>query len=133
MRVPEQPEKHPHSELTHSIIGAAIAVQKVLGPGMDEKLYENAICIELSERGINFKQEEEFSIFYKKKFIGKLIPDLIVDDTIILELKVADSFSQAHDAQLIGYLNATGLPLGLLLNFKVVPLGKRRILAPKAS
>lgn len=73
----------------------------------------------------------EFPEHYKNHFIGKLKPDLIVEDTIIIELKVDDSFTPAHDAQLLGYLAITSLPLGLLLNFKVIPLGKRRILAPK--
>ena len=131
MRIPEEPNKYPHAELTREIIGAAIAVQKALGPGMDEKLYENALCIELSDRGISFAQQSEYPVHYKERFIGKLIPDLIVEDVVIIELKVADSFSPAQDAQVLGYLAATGLPLGLLLNFKVIPLGKRRILASK--
>ena len=131
MRIPEQHQEYPHSDLTREIIGAAIAVQKSLRSGLDEKLYENALCIEFAERGISFTQQTEFPVHYKNHFIGKLKPDLIVEDTIIIELKVADSFTPAHDTQLLGYLAITNLPLGLLLNFKVVPLGKRRILAPK--
>lgn len=131
--MPESSNKDPHAELAHEIIGAAIAVQKELGPGLDEKLYENALCIELAERGISFQQQPEFPGHYHQRFIGKLKPDLIAEGAVIIEIKVAESFAPIHDAQLLSYLSISGPSLGLLLNFKVVPLGKRRILAPTSS
>lgn len=130
MRVPGNEEKYPHAALTHKIIGAAIEVQKALGPGLDEKLYENALCLELHSLGVDFERQPEFPVHYRQRFIGKLRPDLIVENQIIVEIKVAESFSAAHEAQLLSYLNITKLPIGLLLNFKVTPLGKRRLIAP---
>lgn len=130
MRISGDREAYPHSDLTRQIIGAAIAVQKSLGPGLDEKLYENALSIELAHLGISFSQQPEFPVHYRERFIGKLRPDLIAENTVIIEIKVAESFTPSHDAQLLSYLSITKLPLGLLLNFKVTPLGKRRLIAP---
>ena len=132
MRVSGNEEAYPHADLTHQIIGAAIAVQKSLGPGLDEKLYESALCIELAHLGINFTQQPEYPVHYRDRFIGKLRPDLIAEESVIIEIKVAESFTPAHDSQLLSYLSITKLPIGLLLNFKVTPLGKRRLIAPKS-
>lgn len=120
----------PFEDLTGRVIAAAIDVHKTLKPGLDEKLYERALCIEFEERGIKFKQQPKYEASYKNKAIGLLVPDLIVEDTLIVETKCVESFVPAHDAQMIGYLNITDLDIGLLLNFKVWPLGKRRIIKP---
>src|SRR5207244_3195893 len=107
-----------HSDLSGKIVGAAMAVLNELRPGLDEKLYENALVIELAERGLNADQQHDFPVYYKTHFIGKLIPDLIVNETVIVDTKVVESFNDAHVAQALGYLAITGLRLGLLLNFK---------------
>ena len=130
MRFPEKEEDYPHAELSQKIIGAAIEVQKELKLGLDEKLYENALCIELSKRGLNFEQQPEYPVHYKGLFIGKLRPGLVVEKTIIVDTKIVESFTTAHDAQILGYLAITSLPLGLLINFKVLPLKVRRLLNP---
>ncbi|OYV05057.1 MAG: GxxExxY protein [Verrucomicrobiales bacterium VVV1] len=117
----------PHQELTREIIGAAIAVHQELRPGLDEKLYERALCIELAERGIHFAQQPEYPVSYRNHFLGNLRPDLVVENKIIVDAKCVDSFSAAHEAQMLAYLSVTGLPIALLLNFKVWPLGKKRI------
>lgn len=123
----------PHQDLTGAVISAAIAVHEDLRPGLDEKLYERALCLELAERGIDFRQQPKYEVFYKTRFIGHLIPDLVIEDTLIVDAKCVDCLTKAHEAQIIGYLNITNLEVGLLLNFKVWPLGKRRLFRLKST
>ena len=120
----------PHQELTGNIIAAAIAVHRELRPGLDEKLYERALCIEFAERGIRFTQQPCYVVEYKDRFIGDLIPDLVVENKVIVDAKCVTSFTSVHEAQMLGYLSITGLDVGLLLNFKSWPLGKRRFIRP---
>ena len=122
---------YPHSELTRRIIGAAIDVQTELRPGLDEKIYERALCIALGERNIGFSQQPEYSVQYHGHFLGKLRPNLVVDEKVIVDPKCVACFTPAHEAQMLGYLNITGLEVALLLNFKEWPLGKRRIIRSK--
>lgn len=117
----------PHEELSHAIIGAAMAVLNELKPGLDEKLYENAMVIELRKRGHKVDQQKQFPVFYDSQEIGKLIPDLIVDDAVIVDPKVVTAFNETHIAQMIGYLAITGLKLALLLNFKNAKLEVKRV------
>ncbi len=116
-----------HEELTKDIIGAAMAVLNELKPGLDEKLYENALVIELTERGHTVEQQREYPVHYKGHFIGKLIPDLIVDGLVIADPKVVSAFNDSHIAQMLGYLNITGLEVALLLNFKEARLDWKRV------
>ncbi len=119
-----------YEELTGKVITAAIAVHRDLKPGLDEKIYERALCIELAEQGICFEQQPKYDVLYKGRYLGHLFPDLVVENKIIVDPKCVDSFSLANEAQMLGYLNITGLSVALLLNFKVWPLGKKRILHP---
>lgn len=119
-----------HQELTGKVIAAAIAVHQELRPGLDEKLYERALCIELAERNIYFEQQPKYEARYKGHFLGHLIPDLVVEKAIIVDAKCVECLTPAHDAQMIGYLTITGLDVALLLNFKSWPLGKKRIIRP---
>ncbi len=116
-----------HKELSESVIGAAMTVLNVLRPGLEEKLYENALVIELKKRGHVINQQKEFPVHYDGQLIGSLIPDLIVDGLVIVDTKVVSAFNDSHVAQMIGYLNITGLSLALLLNFKNVKLDWKRI------
>jgi len=116
-----------HKELSESIIGAAMTVLNALRPGLDEKLYENALVIELRKRGHTVEQQRQFPVRYDGQLIGTLIPDLIVDDSVIADPKVATAFTDTHIAQMIGYLNITNLKLALLLNFKTSRLEWKRI------
>ena len=116
-----------HRELTESIIGAAMTVLNVLRPGLDEKLYERALVIELEKRGHRIAQQQEFPVHYDGQLIGKLIPDLIVDGLVIVDPKTVSAFNESHIAQMIGYLNITGLEIALLLNFKTSKLQWKRI------
>src|SRR6266536_5812772 len=116
-----------HEELTHEIIGAAMAVLNELKPGLDEKLYENALVIELQARAHTVEQQKEFPVFYRGHFIGKLVPDLIVDGKVIADPKVVSAFNETHIAQMLGYLNITGLEVALLVNFKEAKLTWKRV------
>ena len=116
-----------YEKLSGQIIGAAMDVLNDLRPGLDEKLYENALVIELRERGHWVEQQRSFPVLYKNILIGNLIPDLIVDGKVVVDPKVASTFCDLHVAQMIGYLAITGLPLALLLNFKNAKLDWKRV------
>ena len=116
-----------HEGITESVIGAAMQVLNTLRPGLDEKLYERALVIELRKRGHQVDQQKEFPVFYDGKNIGKLIPDLIVDELVIVDAKVVTAFHDSHTAQMLGYLNITDLKVSLLLNFKYAELQVKRI------
>jgi GxxExxY protein len=116
-----------HKELSESIIGAGITVLNVLKPGLDEKLYERALVIELRKRGHKIDQQHGFPVHYDGQLIGNLVPDLIVDDLAIADTKVVTSWHDSYTAQMIGYLNITNLRLALLLNFKNARLEWKRI------
>ena len=116
-----------HEEITKDIIGAAMAVLNELRPGLDEKLYENALVIELRARGHTVEQQREYPVHYRGQFIGSLIPDLIVDGKVIADPKVVTAFNDTHIAQMLGYLNITGLEVALLLNFKESKLDWKRV------
>src|SRR5437868_11004119 len=107
-----------HEELSGKIIGAGMDVLNELRPGLDEKLYERAMIIELKRRGHSLSIQRAFPVFYRSELIGNLIPDLIVDDAVIVDPKVAACFTDTHIAQMLRYLNITALDLTLLLNFK---------------
>ncbi len=115
------------NELTEKVIGAAHKVLFKLKPGLDEKLYERALIIELTKQGIRCESQKQFPVLYEGENIGTLIPDLIVDDLLIVDPKVATAFNDTHLAQMIGYLNITGLKTALLLNFKHASLGIKRV------
>ena len=116
-----------HKELSESIIGCAMTVLNTLRPGLDEKLYENALVIELGKRGHRVQQQAQFPVHYDGQLIGTLIPDLIVDELVIVDPKVVSAFNDNHPAQMLGYLNITNLDLALLLNFKNAKLEWKRI------
>ena len=116
-----------HEELSRDIISAAMKVLYTLRPGLDEKLYENALLIELVKRGHRVDQQKSFPVHYEGHFIGKLVPDLIVDDLVVVDPKVVEQFTSDHVAQMLGYLAITGLELAILLNFKFAKLQIKRV------
>ena len=116
-----------HEEITKSIIGASMTVLNSLKPGLDEKLYENALVIELEKRGHSVNQQREFPVYYDEQLIGTLIPDLIVDGKVIADPKVVTAFNDSHIAQMLGYLNITKLQVALLLDFKQATLTWKRV------
>lgn len=107
-------------ELTDKIIGAAIEVHRELGPGLLESAYEECLCYELSQRGLSFRRQVELPVMYKSiRLDCGYIADLIVERTVLLELKSVDELHPVHDAQLITYLKVAKLKVGLLINFNV--------------
>jgi len=117
-----------HEELSGKIIGAAMMVLNELKPGLDEKLYERAMIIELKRGGHSVSAQSSFPVSYRGELIGNLIPDLIVDDAVIVDPKGVSCFTDTHVAQMIGYLNITHLDLALLINFKNARLEWKRVL-----
>lgn len=116
-----------NAELTQKIIGAAMTVLYALKPGLDEKLYERALVIELRNQGLGCEQQKPHPVHYAGELIGTLIPDLIVEGVVIVDPKVVTDFTESHIAQMLGYLNITGLNTALLLNFKHAKLGIKRV------
>ena len=104
-------------DLAYRVIGATIEVHKELGPGLLEILYENALCLELSRRGIRYERQKEYEVNYKGMSIGTHILDMVIEDKIVLELKAVEKFSPVHQAQLLSYLKIADKHLGFLINF----------------
>lgn len=108
---------YKHAELTEKIIGAAYTVYNALGWGFLEKVYENAMFIELGRLGLSVKQQEAITVVYAGEVVGDYFADLIVDDKVIVELKATAVLGKIDEAQLVNYLKATGIEVGLLIGF----------------
>lgn len=116
------------NDLTHKIINAAMEVSNTIGAGFTENVYDKAMQIELDLRGIHFSSQKEFNVFYKTKEVGHFIPDLFVDNRLIVELKATESIANEHLAQVLNYLKASGNKLGLILNFGKPKLQIKRVI-----
>ncbi|MEM9024420.1 MAG: GxxExxY protein [Bacteroidota bacterium] len=112
---------------TQQILKAFYQVYNTLGYGFLEKVYQNALIMELREMGFHCEQQCPIRVYYKSKKVGEYYADIIVDDCIILELKAASALVEAHEYQLINYLKATEIEVGLLLNFGQTPEFKRKV------
>ena len=117
-----------HEETTSKIIGIFYTVYNTLGHGLLEKVYENALAIELRKQGMLTEQQKRIEVFYDGQRVGDYYADIVVDGCVILELKAADAIAPEHEAQLINYLKGTDIEVGLLLNFGPRPSFVRRIL-----
>jgi GxxExxY protein len=106
-----------HKEMTGAIIGAAIEVWKVLGYGFLERVYENALMVELKQKNFLVVQQAGIDVFYKGVVVGQYAADLLVGSKVIVELKAEKEFNLRHQAQLLNYLKATKIQVGLLINF----------------
>ena len=116
-----------HSDITGKIIKAFYKVYNTLGYGFLEKVYENALIIELLEMGLKVEQQKPINVYYNGTLIGEYFADLIVEDCVIIELKANESISEANVTQLLNYLKATKIEVGLLLNFGQKPDYKRKV------
>lgn len=116
-----------HEELTSKIIKAFYNVYNQLGYGFLERVYENAMMIELDELGLLMKQQEPIKVIYKEQMVGDYFADIVVENKVIVELKSADAISNKHEAQLLNYLKATDMEVGLILNFGTKPQMARKI------
>ena len=117
-----------HKEKSYNIIGACMAVHRELGSGFLEAVYQEALALELKERGIPYTQEEKLEVYYKEHTLQQYyIADFICYDSIVLELKALSSLESTHYAQVLNYLKVTDLSLGLLVNFGAKSLETKRI------
>ncbi|MCJ7555094.1 MAG: GxxExxY protein [Ignavibacteriaceae bacterium] len=117
-----------YQDLSDKIIKCFYEVYNILGYGFLEKVYENALYNELKIFGLNCERQKKIEVFYKDILIGDYYADIIVEDKIIIELKAAEAICEEHEFQLINYLKATNIEVGLLLNFGKKPEIKRKIL-----
>lgn len=120
-----------HKETTNKIIKAFYNVYNTLGYGFLEKVYENAMLIELRSLGLSVDKQIPIKVFFKGQQVGEYYADLIVEDKVIVELKAAESLCEEHEFQLINYLKATNIEVGLLLNFGKNPQFTRKIFTNK--
>jgi len=120
-------DKYQFEELSRKIIGAAVEVHRELGPGFLENIYEEALKLDLKEHGLRFECQKEIQIEYLGVVVGLHRLDLVIENEIIVELKAVKELADIHFAQLRSYLKATGLKIGLLLNFAKPTLEIKRI------
>jgi GxxExxY protein len=121
------PENYKHSDITEIIIKCFYKVYNKLGYGFLEKVYENAMFLELKNEGLFVEKQKQISVFYDEQKVGEYYADLIVNESVIIELKAAESLCEEHEFQLINYLKATEIEVGLLLNFGKTPQIRRKI------
>lgn len=120
-----------HKDITDKIIGAFFEVYKTLGYGFLEKVYENAMMIELTANGLSCDGQSRIQVKYKGKDVGVYCADMIVNDLVIVEIKACENLIEEHEFQLINYLKSTNIEVGLLLNFGKKPDFKRRVFSNK--
>lgn len=106
------------NDLTYQINGAIFEVSRILGSGFLEKVYENALIVELRKRGIAAENQVPIRVLYKNETVGDYFADILVQNKVIIELKAVENLSKLHQAQMLNYLKATGIQVGLLVNFK---------------
>ena len=116
-----------YEELSNKVLQAYFNVLKHLTTGLLESVYENALCMEFDEMGIPYERQKHLDVFYKGKIVGEFVPDVVVDNKIILELKSIPCLTSKNTAQIINYLAITGFKVGYLLNFGDKPEYKRVI------
>jgi len=116
-----------HSKITETIIRAYYKVYNTLGYGFLEKVYENAMIIELRKQGLSAVRQKPINVLYEEEVVGEYFADLIVEGKVIIELKAKGKLLEEHEAQLINYLKATDIEVGLLMNFGTKPEFKRKV------
>jgi GxxExxY protein len=110
-------DEYKHSDITEQVIRAFYKVYNALGYGFLEKVYENALMTELKQHGVPATQQAPIKVYYEEQLVGEYFADLLVAGKVIVELKVVDTLTHEHHAQLLNYLKATEIEVGLLLNF----------------
>jgi GxxExxY protein len=123
-------DEHGFDGLTRSVIGCAYQVSNELGCGFLEKVYENAMVVALRKAGLAVQQQVRFAVKYEGVEVGEYIADLVVENTVLVELKAVKAFDEIHQAQCINLLRATGLPVCLLINFGLPAVKLKRFLNP---
>ena len=115
-------------QLSDKVLGMAFSVHNILGPGLLESAYEGAYCVELTHSGITFSRQKVYPLHYKGELVGAYIADLVVDNTIILELKSVKQLNHVMEAQLINYLRLSRIPIGYLINFNGIRVEWQRFI-----
>jgi len=118
-------------ELVHKIVGCAMTVLNELGHGLREKTYEKALYIEFNRQSLTFNQQTVFPVYYNSQLIDEYIPDLVVEEKIIVEIKTVDTILDEHRGQVLNYLRITKKEVGLILNFKHSRLQWERLVLTK--
>ncbi len=118
-----------HEELSNQIIGCFYEVYNTLGHGFLERVYENSLLIEFRNRGLRADQQRRIDVYYNGRRVGEYFADIVVEDSVIIELKAAEGIAPEHEAQLLNYLKATELELGFLFNFGPKAQFIRRVFA----
>ncbi|MCW5904967.1 MAG: GxxExxY protein [Chitinophagaceae bacterium] len=109
--------EYKYSDITEAIIGCAMKVHRTLGKGFPEYIYQRALEIELNKISLHHQREVEYPVYYEEKLIGKRRVDFVIDNKVLIELKAVSNFEASHLNQIINYLTAFNLPIGLLINF----------------
>lgn len=117
----------PYAQLTSDILASCFEVMKELGPGFAENVYKNALLIVMKQRGLQVESEKRFEVIFRAQVIGRYVADLIVNNTVIVELKCCEHLAPEHQAQVFNYLTVAQLPIGLLVNFKRRQLEWKRL------
>ena len=118
---------------SHAVIGCAMEVHRVLGPGLNEKPYENAMVVEFGLREIEWKQQKSFTVEYKGETVGRYAPDLIAFGKIVVDAKAISEITEREMGQMLNYLRVTGMPLGLIINFAPSSLQWKRVALSKTN
>jgi GxxExxY protein len=121
-------EDYLYKDLTREIIGAAMEVHKTLGCGFLESVYEESLAVEFGLRGIQFERQKPLDVFYKEQNVKQFICDFLVAGAVMVELKAVKEITESQKAQVLNYLRATNLKLGLLLNFGASSLQYKRVI-----
>ncbi|MEO8172652.1 MAG: GxxExxY protein [Sediminibacterium sp.] len=116
-----------HCDITNKVLRAFYTVYNRLGYGFLEKVYENAMLLELMEMNVYCEKQKPIKVYYKDKVVGEYFADIIVENKVIIELKAGEGLVEEHELQIINYLKATELEIGLLLNFGKKPVFKRKV------
>ena len=122
-----QDSKLKHQELTRAIIGCAMEVINGLGSGFLESVYEKALLLALRQKGLSVRSQHPIKVMFRNECVGDFFTDLLVEDKILIELKAVKAIAPEHQAQIINYLNATGIEVGLLINFGSSKLEYKRL------
>lgn len=126
-------DNYKYTDVTQKIIKTFYQVYNTLGYGFLEKVYENAIIIELKSMEIDVEKQKPIKVYYKEQQVGEYYADLVIENSVIVELKAAESLCEEHEFQLINYLKATDIEVGLLLNFGKTPEIKRKVFSNKKT
>ncbi len=119
-------------DLVYRIIGCAMAVHNTIGHGLREKTYENALCVEFRHQGIEYSQQTQYPVYYRNELVDEFVPDLVVEQRVIVDTKTVETINDDHRGTMINYLKITGLKVGVIINFKNRKLEWERLVLDEA-